>query len=144
MVGEDQTTDGLTSDKIYGIDLADAGKLAFAIDTEATKPPTIERIGLDMDEAGSGASNYLVLSRIYPQMDTTHPTNTTVSVQFGASDIPSNTPSYGTAVSFDITSDHKLDSRASGRYPSYKVTASHDSDFRFSGFDLDVVPTGAR
>ena len=29
-------------------------------------------------------------------------------------------------------------------YLFHKVTASHDSDFRFSGFDLDVVPTGAR
>ena len=29
MVGEDQSTDGITSDKLYGIDLSDEGKMSF-------------------------------------------------------------------------------------------------------------------
>ena len=144
MVGESLTADGLTSDKIFGIDLPDNGKLPFQLDTEATKPPLLERIGIDMDEAGSGASNYLVLTRIFPQMDTTNPLNTTVSVQFGASDIPRTTPTYAAAATFDIATDHKIDSRVSGRYLSYKLTTTHNSDFKFSGFDLDVTQTGSR
>ena len=70
MVGEDQTSDGLTSDKLYAMDLADEGKLTFQIDTEATKPPLLERTGIDLDEAGSAASNYVVVTRLYPQADT--------------------------------------------------------------------------
>ena len=87
MVGEDQSTDGLTSDKIYGLDLADNGKLTFQLDSEATKNAVIERTGIDMDEGGSGASNYLVVTRIFPQVDTTNQTDTTMSFEFGASDI---------------------------------------------------------
>ena len=45
MVGEDQSTDGITSDKLYGIDLSDEGKMSFAVDTEATKPPLLEQQG---------------------------------------------------------------------------------------------------
>ena len=144
MVGEDQTTDGLTSDKIYGLDLADNGKLTFQLDTEATKPAVIERVGIDMDEAGSGATNYLVATRFYPQVDTTNTTDTTMSFEFGASDIPRAGPTYASAVTYDIATDYKIDGRAAGRYLSYKVTFTHNADFRFSGFDIDVTPTGAR
>ena len=41
-----------------------------------------------MDEGGSGASNYLVVTRLFPQVDTTNLTDTTMSFEFGASDIP--------------------------------------------------------
>ena len=47
---------------------------------------------------------------------------------------------------FDISTDHKIDSRASGRYLSYKMTlgATDYKDFEFSGFDIDITQTGAR
>jgi hypothetical protein len=146
MVGEDNTTDGITSDKIYGVDLADEGKIAFQLDTEATKAPLLERTGLDLDEAGSAASNYVVVTRLFPQADTINTSDTTLTFQFGASDIPRNTPTYEAAVTFDISTDHKIDSRAAGRYLSYKMTlgSTDYKDFEFSGFDIDVTPTGAR
>tara|TARA_Y100001938_G_scaffold150777_1_gene243376 strand:- start:17719 stop:19335 length:1617 start_codon:yes stop_codon:yes gene_type:complete len=144
MAGEDQSTDGITSDKLYGLDDADAGKLAFELDTQATKPAVLERVGLDLDEAGTGVSSYLVVTRIFPQADTENTDNTSLSFQFGASDIPRNTPTYTSAVTFDIAADHKIDSRASGRYLSYKMTVSDNKSFIFSGFDLDVTATGSR
>ena len=52
MVGEDNTADGITSDKLYAVDLSDEGKLTFQLDAEATKPPLLERTGLDLDETG--------------------------------------------------------------------------------------------
>ena len=144
MVGEDQSTDGITSDKIYGLDNSDDGKLTFELDTEATKPAVIERTGLDLDEAGSGVSSYLVVTRIYPQADTENTDNTNLTFEFGASDIPRNTPTYASSVTFDISSDHKIDSRAAGRYLSYKMTVNDNKSFKFSGFDLDVTATGSR
>lgn len=144
MVGEDNSADGLTSDKLYGVDLADEGKLTFQLDTEATKPPVLERIGLDLDEAGTAVSSYMVVTRIYPQADTVNTADTTLTFQFGASDIPRATPTYASAVTFDMASQHKIDSRAAGRYLSYKMTVTDNKDFEFSGFDLDVTPTGAR
>jgi len=146
MVGEDQSADGLTSDKLFAIDLSDEGKLTFQIDTEATKPPFLERTGLDLDEAGSNASNYVVVTRLYPQMDTTNSSDTTVNFEFGASDIPRETPAYASTIVFDMATDHKIDSRAAGRYLSYKVTLDSDDykDFEWSGVDLDITQTGAR
>jgi hypothetical protein len=144
MVGESQSADGLSSDKLYGIDLSDNGQIAFQLDTEATKPVLLERTGLDLDEAGLGASQYVVCTRIYPQANTTNPTETTMTFEFGASDIPRQTPTYSSAVTFDIATDHKIDSRAAGRYLSYKITMPTNADFELSGLDLEVVATGAR
>ena len=144
MVGEDNSTDGLSSDKLYGVDLADEGKLTFQLDTEATKPPLLERVGLDLDEAGSAVTNYMVVTRLYPQADTKNTSDTTLSFNFGASDIPRATPTYAAAVTFDMATDHKIDSRAAGRYLSYKMTYTDNKDFELSGFDLDITTTGRR
>lgn len=144
MVGEDQSADGITSDKIYGLDDADAGKLTFELDSEATKPAVLERTGLDLDELGTGVSSYLVVTRIYPQADTQNTDNTELTFEFGASDIPKITPTYGSSVTFNVQSDYKIDSRAAGRYLSYKMTVTDNKSFKFSGFDLDVTATGSR
>ena len=79
-----------------------------------------------------------------PQIATNNSSNTNITVEFGASDIPNNTPTYTTTATFDIASDYKIDSRAAGRYLSYKVSlgSSDYKDFELSGFDLDVTTTG--
>ena len=42
--------------------------------------------------------------------------------------------------------DHKIDSRAAGRYLSYKMTlgATDYKNFKFSGFGIEITQTGAR
>ena len=62
----------------------------------------------------------------------------------GASDLQGNTPVYLDTVTFDGTTDHKIDSRAAGRYLSYKMTVTDGKDFDFIGFDADVMTTGRR
>jgi hypothetical protein len=144
MVGETLTADGITSDKLYGLDLSDAGQIAFQLDTEATKPILLERTGIDLDEAGLGANQYVVCTRIYPQADTTNIADTTMNFDFGASDIPRALPTYTSSQVFDLSTDHKIDSRAAGRYLSYRMTLPDLKDFSFSGFDLEVEATGRR
>ena len=146
MVGEDQTSDGITSDKMYGVDLSDTGQMAFQLDVEATKPPYLERTGIDLDEGGLAARQYVVVTRFYPQCDTINTADTTLTFEFGASDIPRATPVYGTPAIYDIPTEHKIDSRAAGRYLSYRITLADDDykDFELSGFDIEITPTGAR
>ena len=144
MVGEDNSGDGITSDKLYGLDLADTGQLAYELDTETTKYPYLERTGIDLDETGSAARQYVVVTRLYPQADTINSSDTTMTFEFGASDIPRNTPTYSTPVTFDIATDYKIDSRAAGRYLSYRMTLTDNKDFDLSGWDIEVTPTGAR
>lgn len=144
MVGDDDSANSISSAKIYGLDLADEGSMAFNVDTEATKPPFVERIGLDLDEVREPIDGYKVVTRMLPQAATINSSDTTLTIEFGASDIPNNTPTYSTTASFDISSDYKVDSRAAGRYLSYKFSksASDYADFELSGFDLDVTATG--
>lgn len=144
MVGESLSADGITSDKLYGVDLSDAGQIAFQLDTEATKPVYLERTGLDLDESGTAVRDYVVVTRIYPQADTQNTNDTTMLFEFGASDIPRAVPTYSSQVTFDIASDHKIDSRAAGRYLAYRITLNDNKDFELSGFDLEITPTGAR
>jgi hypothetical protein len=62
----------------------------------------------------------------------------------GGANLLSDAPTYETTVSFDSSVDYKIDSRASGRYLSYKVDIPVAKDFSFTGFDLDVSITGRR
>lgn len=144
MVGNSDSANSISSAKLYGLDLSDRGSMAFNIDTEATKPPFVERIGIDLDEIREPLDGYKVITRMLPQMSTENPTDTTITMEFGASDIPNNTPTYSTTANFDISSDYKVDSRASGRYLSYKMSksASDYADFDISGMDIDVTTTG--
>ena len=144
MVGNSDSSNGISSSKLYGLDLADSGSMAFSVDTEATKAPFVERVGLDLDEIREPLDGYKVVTRMLPQAATANSADTTLTIQFGASDIPNNTPTYSTTATFDITTDYKVDSRASGRYLSYKFSKSSSdyADFELSGFDLDVTTTG--
>ena len=144
-VGEDLAADGITSDKIYGLDLSDEGSIAFPLDTEATKGAVFERVGIDLDQAsrGVGVRGYKVLTRIYPQAQTNN-TNKLLTLEFGASDTPSTAPTFSAPVSYNTETDHKIDSRAAGRYLSYRVTIPDTKDFEFSGFDFEVTATGRR
>lgn len=145
LVGSSDSDNSISSDKLYALDLTDEGsKISLDIDTEATKPPYVERIGLDLDEIREPLDGYKVVTRMLPQIATTNPTDTDITIEFGSSDVPSGTPTYSTSTTYDIATGYKVDSRASGRYLSYKFSKASDdyADFEISGFDLDVTVTG--
>ena len=147
MVGDADAGNGLTYNKVFALDLAEEGSsIAFGIDENATKPPLFERVGVDLDEMKQSIDGYKVITRLLPQLSTFNTDNTNFTFQFGASDIPNQTPTYGTAVTFDTSVDYKIDSRAAGRYLSYKVSLADSDykDFSFSGFDIDVTTTGSK
>ena len=141
-VGEDSSADGITSDKLYGLDLSDSGSLSYALDAEANKSPFLERVGIDLDEL-SPLSGYKVITKIVPQVDTTNP-DKQFSFTFGSADLIGNDPVYQASITFDGATDYKIDTRASGRYLSYKMTVPDNKDFSFLGFDVDVLTTGRR
>ena len=83
-----------------------------------------------MDEGGSVRTIWS--SPGFSRRSTQQQTDTTMSFEFGASDILEMSRPTPLRSRFDAATDHKIDSRAAGRYLSYKVTISHDGDFRFS------------
>ena len=143
MVGESVSSDGITTDKLYALDLSDIGRIAFQLDTEAIKPAKVERVGIDLDETKVPLSGYKVVKAIYPQATTTN-SNKNLTFTFGASDIPNSAPIYGSDTNFDVSTDYKIDSRSAGRYLSYKILVSDNKDFEVSGFDIEIEATGSR
>ena len=141
-VGEANSVDGITSAKLYGLDLSDAGSLAFPLDTEANKSPFLERQGIDLDEMDS-LDGYKVIKKILPQVDTQNP-NKQFVFTFGSSDLLGDTTVYQPSITFNGAAEYKIDTRVAGRYLSYKMTVTDDKDFSFIGFDIDVRTTGRR
>ena len=146
MVGNQDTANGIASSKLWAVDLADAGSVSFDVDTTATKQPILERVGLDLDEIRQPLDGYKVITRLLPQISTENTDDTTILFEFGASDLPNTAPLYSASTTFNMATDYKIDSRAAGRYLSYKITlqAGDLKDYAFSGFDLDVTTTGQR
>ena len=134
---------GVTSNKVYGLDLPDEGSLAQALDSDVTKGILLERVGIDLDEMGVPLSGYKVINRIYPQISTPNSSGI-FEFTFGAADTAVASPNYGSTSNFDTLTSYKLDTRISGRYLSYKMTTDVPKDFAFSGMDIDVIVTGRR
>lgn len=139
-VGDNVT--GISSDRLFGLDNADTGTLSFPMDTGATKAPFLERVGIDLDELVQ-LSGYKVINKMFPQIDTPS-TDKVFNFSMGGANLLSDAPTYETTVSFNAASEYKIDSRASGRYLSYKLEVPTAKDFSFTGFDVDVSITGRR
>jgi len=140
--GQSSSSDGLHTDKVYGLDDIENGTLSFPLDLQANKPAFVQRNSIDLDEISS-LSGYKVITAMLPQLTTPSP-DKTYEFNFGASNILSQNPTYESTVTFDASTDYKIDSRASGRYLSYKLTMNDYKDFAFIGFDAEVMVTGRR
>ena len=145
MLSRSSATDGLSSHNVFALDgINENTSLSGTINTEANKPIKLERIGIDLDqEAQLPLASYKNIIKMVPQFSTVA-TDKTFLVSMGASSLSSEVPAYETAVTLDMSTDYKVDSRSSGRYLSYKVETSDNKDFTVSGFDFDVVATGRR
>jgi hypothetical protein len=142
-VGESNTTDGITAHKLYGLDMPDTGSLlSYPLDTQANKGPYLERSGIDLDEL-TEITRYKIINKIYPQVETAS-SNKQFNFSFGAADLQASAPTYENQVTFDASTDHKIDSRAAGRYLSYKMTVPDNKNFAFIGFDIELTLTGRR
>ena len=97
------STDGITSDKLYGLDLSDTGQLAFELDTEATKYPFSNARVLTSTRQDQQQGNMWSLQDCsHRQTPRTLLTDSLIQFEFGASDIPTGTPTYAAPVTFDI------------------------------------------
>lgn len=142
MLGQASTVDGLAASKMFGLDgINENSSLSEPLDTAATKPIKLERVGIDLDEAQLPLSGYKNITKMVPQF-VTSAGNKEFVVSMGAADLATLDPTYETSFTFNSGTAYKIDSRASGRYLSYKIETTDIKDFTVSGFDFDVVATG--
>jgi hypothetical protein len=65
-------------------------------------------------------------------------------VQFGSSDLPEQTPTYRSSVTYDPNTDYKIDMMVAGRYLAFKFSTSSISNFNISGMDCEIKAMGRR
>lgn len=143
MPGVISTANGLTASRLYGYEPANSGILPFDINTQATKPSVVERIGIDLDESGDELRAYKVIKSIYPQVNIKAP-GQTVDFQFSGTAYPNAPVTWSASVNYTPVTGYKVDTREGGRYLAWRMTTNDNNDFEISGFDAAVVSTGRR
>jgi hypothetical protein len=144
MFGRLMTSEGITDHKLFVLDGIDENsKVSRPLNTVATKPIRLERVGIDLDELQVPISGYKNIRKMMPQFSTVA-VDKTFDVTMGAADLPNSAPNYGSTYSFNSGTEHKIDARSAGRYLSYKIGSQTEKDFDLSGFDFDLVTTGRR
>lgn len=134
---------GITNNRLLGLDLLNGGRLAKPLETELYKPAFIERTGIDLDEKGIPLTTYKSLLTVYPQI-ATRGGSQGVQMQFGSAQFSGSEPVWDTPQVFDPATNHKLDCRVAGRYLGYRLYHTGLDDFSFSGFDARLTARGLR
>jgi hypothetical protein len=132
----------LTQSRLLGYDFVNKGELAYTFTTECNPPAYLERTGMDLDQFGSDLGTYKLIRRVFPLVEMFD--NVPVEILVGGSLMPSAASTFKTAVSFDPTRQYKVDVMKGGRYLSIRFTVNGTADFEVAGYDIDVVPNGAR
>jgi hypothetical protein len=118
------------------------GRLAFPYEPEMNPPAFLERVGIDLDQEGGDLTTYKLVRRVFPLVNIYD--NVPILVQIGGSMTPTGAPNYAPAVSFDPSTQYKVDVMKGGRYIAMRFTVNGAADFEVAGFDLDVVSSGRR
>lgn len=134
---------GITKNRLLGLDLMVGGRLVQPVCTELLKPSFVERIGIDMDEEGVPLPTYKVIHTIYPQIGLVG--ETSVEFQFGATDIVGQDPVWSAKLPYDPRTTSKVDTgRVAGRYLGWRLYYTGAGDFALSGFDAKMTSRGRR
>lgn len=131
----------ITADRVLLLEDAEGGGFGYEIVTECNNAPFAERIGMDLDETGEEIRAYKMIKAIYPQAQVD---DAEMTFEFGSTDYPHEDVVFETAQTFDPRTQYKVDTKQSGRYLSWRVGYTGDTNFKLNGFDMDVVATGRR
>jgi hypothetical protein len=132
----------ITNARLLGYDFVNKGELAYSYTDEINPPAFLERTGMDLDQFGSDLGTYKLIRRVFPLVEMFD--NVPVEVIVGGSLMPSSASTFVNPVSFDPTTQYKVDVMKGGRYLSIRFTVNGIADFEVAGYDIDVSPNGKR
>ena len=143
MVGVTDTANGLTESRTYAADLPTLGKISVSPESETVKEAYVERIGIDLDDSGLPLRSYKTILSFTPQAEF-DASEGDLTLKIGATDRASDPVVWYTEYDFRPDEVERIDTRASGKYLAYRLSMNEIEDFKFSGFDAEVVSTSKR
>lgn len=143
MVGVTDVANNLTESRVYGFDVPVIGRIPITPEPETFVPAYVERIGIDLDESGIDLRAYKQVKSIVPQAEF-EVSPGILTFRIGSSDLPLQEIVWTTEYQYRPDQDYKIDTRANGRYLAYRVSLNEIENFKFSGFDADVISTSRR
>ncbi|TFU06175.1 hypothetical protein EUV02_03955 [Polymorphobacter arshaanensis] len=142
LVSRMDTNQGLSADRLYGFDTLTGGRLPIPPEPEALRPAFLERTGLDLDALGKHLTQYVRLQAMWPQVYADDAKD--IYWQFGANDLVGKEPQWSVEMPFDPDVDGKIDINEAGKYLGYRFGVRGISDFKLSGFDIEMTIRGRR
>lgn len=143
MVGVTDVANGLTESRTYGVDLPSIGKISTPAEPETIKEAYVERVGLDLDESGLPLRDYKTVRSFVPQAEF-EASDGYLTLKIGSTDKATEAVVWRTTKDFRPDETDRIDTKASGKYLAYRLSMNDIEDFRFSGFDVEVVSTSRR
>jgi hypothetical protein len=143
MVSVTDTNNGITESRTFGLDLPSVGRLSLSPEPEVIKEAFVERIGLDLDETNLPLRSYKTVLSIIPQASFLS-SEGNMTLKIGSADNANSSVVWRTVADFRPDETERIDTRASGKYLAYRLSMNDIEDFRFSGFDAEVVSTSKR
>jgi hypothetical protein len=133
----------VNNDYLLAYDFMNNGLLSFPYQADCNAPAFIERVGIDLDTLGSDLTTAKKIRRVYPLVFSYDPA-IPVQILMGGSMYPSQPPRYLAPITFNPTTQYKVDGIIAGRYLAIRFTVNGAADFEVAGFDLDVSNNGRR
>ena len=143
-VGDTNATYSLV-DSLYAFDPSGPmSQVSYLIDPNANQPSYLERNGIDLDELGVDLPGYKVCQSVFPE-GRFSPDVSPLTFVFGAADYFNQTATVGLPMTYDGSTNYKLDFGIAGRYLDMQITGGTDFGFfTLSGFDFDLDVFGER
>jgi hypothetical protein len=132
----------ITNSRLLGYDYVTLGWMTYAWAAEVNPPMFVERTGIALDQMGSNLTTYKRIRRLFPQVEIFD--NVPIRVEIGYSNTPSGVVTWGAPVSFNPTTQYKVDTITGGRYLAVRFSTATLVDFAIVGFDCDVSDGGHR
>jgi hypothetical protein len=136
---------GVTDTRVFAVDLPTAGLVNLPANQEVLKPAYVERVGIDLDNAGLPTTlrGYKLVQSLVPQCSFEDSTGV-FTFEVGSADLPKQAAVYRSSSTYNPAEEYKLDMMVAGRYLAYKVSTASISNFQFSGMDFDIKTLSRR
>lgn len=131
--------------KLFGLDYVNSKLLNMNSSSGAAGAgftAFLESTKLDFDKVIGRATNSIKrIGQIFPQMEGTG----SVTFTLGTSEGPQDAISWQTGHTYNIETDHKIDTRASGRYFALRIeSTTNNTSWQLTGIDVDIDEVSAR